>query len=330
MRQALAATDRPAPQARPAPAPERPALEPARPTGYLVEQRLQAGDPLGAAIHTAHCRQTERETRAITADEARQALAGDPKFFRACDFCQPGKALSGWSRAAAEPPVGSREERRALPPGDRQGPTGTTWGGGTRAHHAPQTSQPDRSRPKVFGPAGSVVLRCSHCSRTASPDASTDSTKSRPPHPSCRYVGGLATPWGQHEIRLGTPHPGIRRSHARSRRKRPPIFEERWRVRCPQQLQHQHWNPGRRLASPLHRAPWARHQILLPASLAWQQAPARRRQTALGTLTAKVPPPCEGGRPINLARRCDHRPHREHGSPLPRCCASARDTGSTG
>ncbi|MER6279326.1 DUF6233 domain-containing protein [Streptomyces sp900105245] len=93
MRQALAATDRPAPQARPAPAPERPALEPARPTGYLVEQRLQAGDPLGAAIHTAHCRQTERETRAITADEARQALAGDPKFFRACDFCQPWKAL---------------------------------------------------------------------------------------------------------------------------------------------------------------------------------------------------------------------------------------------
>ncbi|WP_432027480.1 DUF6233 domain-containing protein [Streptomyces sp. 1222.5] len=91
VRQALAATDRPPPG--PAPAPARPAVEAPRPAEYMVEQRLQAGHPLAAAVHVAGCRQTERETRAVSAGDARQALTGDPKFFRACDFCQPRRVL---------------------------------------------------------------------------------------------------------------------------------------------------------------------------------------------------------------------------------------------
>jgi hypothetical protein len=95
VQRALAAADRPArdPGPAPTPAPARPAVEAPRPTGYMVEKRLQEGHPLGAAIHVAGCRQTERETRPVTADEARQALIGDAKFFRACDFCQPRAAL---------------------------------------------------------------------------------------------------------------------------------------------------------------------------------------------------------------------------------------------
>ncbi|MFJ3812305.1 DUF6233 domain-containing protein [Streptomyces sp. NPDC090073] len=95
VQRALAAADRPArgPGPAHAAAAARPAVEAPRPAGYMVEQRLQAGHPLGAAIHVAGCRQTERETRPVSADDARAALSKDGAFFRACDFCQPRAAL---------------------------------------------------------------------------------------------------------------------------------------------------------------------------------------------------------------------------------------------
>jgi len=35
----------------------------------------------------------ERDTRSISADDARTALAKDGRFFLACEFCAPDKAL---------------------------------------------------------------------------------------------------------------------------------------------------------------------------------------------------------------------------------------------
>ena len=95
VRQALAAAERPAPAPQPLPRPQRPALEAPtqRPSGYKVEQKLSEGHPLGAAIHLADCTMTQRGTRPISADDARQALSEDEKFFRACEFCRPDTKL---------------------------------------------------------------------------------------------------------------------------------------------------------------------------------------------------------------------------------------------
>ncbi|WP_435253656.1 DUF6233 domain-containing protein [Streptomyces sp. 1222.5] len=95
VQRALAATERPSrgPGPAPAPSPAHPAVQPPRPAGFMVEQRLQAGHPLAAAVHVAGCQQTERETRPVTAAEARQALTQDPKFFRPCEFCRPQQRL---------------------------------------------------------------------------------------------------------------------------------------------------------------------------------------------------------------------------------------------
>jgi hypothetical protein len=65
----------------------------AKPVEYKVEEKLREGHPLGAAIHVADCAMTQRETRPIEAGVARDALMKDKRFFRACEFCDPGKTL---------------------------------------------------------------------------------------------------------------------------------------------------------------------------------------------------------------------------------------------
>lgn len=95
VRQALTAAERQAPASRTLPRHQRPALEaPTQPaTGYKLEKKLAEGHPLGATIHLADCTMLQRDTRPISADDARTALGKDPKFFQACEFCRPGKTL---------------------------------------------------------------------------------------------------------------------------------------------------------------------------------------------------------------------------------------------
>ncbi|MER6432113.1 DUF6233 domain-containing protein [Streptomyces sp900105245] len=56
---------------------------------YAVEKQLHAGHPLGAAVHRVGCTMIQRDANPISADDARQALTSDGKFFRACEFCSP-------------------------------------------------------------------------------------------------------------------------------------------------------------------------------------------------------------------------------------------------
>ncbi|MFF8868476.1 DUF6233 domain-containing protein [Streptomyces sp. NPDC015139] len=55
-----------------------------------MEKQLHAGHPLGACVHRADF---QRDANPISADQARRALTGDGKFFRACEFCRPDTAL---------------------------------------------------------------------------------------------------------------------------------------------------------------------------------------------------------------------------------------------
>lgn len=99
VRQALAAVEKRAPdgrrlspqQPRPRPALEAPSAD--QTGGFLMEKQLHAGHPLGACVHRAGCTVIQRDANPVSADEARQALTGDGKFFRACEFCRPGTAL---------------------------------------------------------------------------------------------------------------------------------------------------------------------------------------------------------------------------------------------
>ncbi|MGY5103039.1 DUF6233 domain-containing protein [Streptomyces sp. 900105245] len=50
----------------------------------MVEKRLHAGHPLGATVHRADCTMIQGDANATSADDARQALTGDRRFFRAC------------------------------------------------------------------------------------------------------------------------------------------------------------------------------------------------------------------------------------------------------
>ncbi|MFF8867866.1 DUF6233 domain-containing protein [Streptomyces sp. NPDC015139] len=99
VRQALAAAQTKAPGARSLPPKPQPALQaPAQQEqetagGFLVEKQLHAGHPLGAAVHRVGCTVIQRDANPIRADEARQALTGDGKFFRACEFCRPDAEL---------------------------------------------------------------------------------------------------------------------------------------------------------------------------------------------------------------------------------------------
>lgn len=54
---------------------------------------LQAGHPLGATVHRADCTVIQREANPIGADDTRQALTGDGRFFHACEFCRPDAIL---------------------------------------------------------------------------------------------------------------------------------------------------------------------------------------------------------------------------------------------
>lgn len=60
--------------------------------GYISEQAIREGHPLGCTIHIATCAMITRPVTGLTADKARQALA-DTKFFQACEFCDPRKTL---------------------------------------------------------------------------------------------------------------------------------------------------------------------------------------------------------------------------------------------
>ncbi|MGY4966789.1 DUF6233 domain-containing protein [Streptomyces sp. 900105245] len=98
VRHALAAVEkRPSNDRRLPPTPSQPrsALEAPAPQGggYVVEKQVHAGHPLGAAVHRADCTVIQRDANPIGADDARQALTGDAKFFRACEFCRPDTAL---------------------------------------------------------------------------------------------------------------------------------------------------------------------------------------------------------------------------------------------
>ncbi|MFG2639054.1 DUF6233 domain-containing protein [Streptomyces sp. NPDC048362] len=57
------------------------------------KKQLHAGHPLGAAVHRAGCTVIQRDANPIGADDARQALTGDGKFFRAGEFCRPDAEL---------------------------------------------------------------------------------------------------------------------------------------------------------------------------------------------------------------------------------------------
>ncbi|MEV6841715.1 DUF6233 domain-containing protein [Streptomyces sp. NPDC051133] len=96
VRQALAAVESQAPGARRlAQAEQQPALEaPARGRRVATWWRSPCppNHPLGAGVHVADCTVIQRDTRPISADEARTAL-GDGKFFRACEFCGPDSNL---------------------------------------------------------------------------------------------------------------------------------------------------------------------------------------------------------------------------------------------
>lgn len=61
--------------------------------GYISEQAIREGHPLGATIHRATCIKIERAVTTLTADEARQALTNDATFFGSCKTCDPWKAL---------------------------------------------------------------------------------------------------------------------------------------------------------------------------------------------------------------------------------------------
>ncbi|WP_435271143.1 DUF6233 domain-containing protein [Streptomyces sp. 1222.5] len=95
VRQALTAAARQPPGARRRP--PLPALQASaqqeEPGGLVVEKQLHAGHPLGATVHRAGCTVIQRDANPISADDGRQALTGDGKFFRACEFCRPDAHL---------------------------------------------------------------------------------------------------------------------------------------------------------------------------------------------------------------------------------------------
>ena len=62
--------------------------------GYVAEKTVRKGHPLGATVHVAGCTTIRRETRPLSATDARTALGKDRKFFSACDFCAPAGALN--------------------------------------------------------------------------------------------------------------------------------------------------------------------------------------------------------------------------------------------
>ncbi|MEV5989216.1 DUF6233 domain-containing protein [Streptomyces sp. NPDC052051] len=47
-------------------------LEPQASTGYVVEKAIRKHHPLGATIHLADCTAPQRETRRLSANDARQ------------------------------------------------------------------------------------------------------------------------------------------------------------------------------------------------------------------------------------------------------------------
>ncbi|WP_435279635.1 DUF6233 domain-containing protein [Streptomyces sp. 1222.5] len=95
VRQALTAAARQPPGARRRP--PQPALQASaqqeEPSGFVVEKQLHAGHPLGATVHRADCTVIQRDANPVSADEGRQALTGDGKFFHACEFCRPDAHL---------------------------------------------------------------------------------------------------------------------------------------------------------------------------------------------------------------------------------------------
>ncbi|MFF4442830.1 DUF6233 domain-containing protein [Streptomyces sp. NPDC001621] len=97
VRQALTAAARQPPDARQLPPQPRPALQASaqqeEPSGFVVEKQLHAGHPLGATVHRADCTVVQRDANPISADDGRQALTGDGKFFHACEFCRPDAHL---------------------------------------------------------------------------------------------------------------------------------------------------------------------------------------------------------------------------------------------
>jgi len=102
VRQALAAAEKQTPDARHVPPQSRPApkaLTQQQAGGFVVEKQLHAGHPLGAAVHRAGCTVIQRDANPIGVEDARQALTGDRKFFRACDFCWPDTAWGSATRA---------------------------------------------------------------------------------------------------------------------------------------------------------------------------------------------------------------------------------------
>ncbi|MFI9598962.1 DUF6233 domain-containing protein [Streptomyces sp. NPDC052043] len=60
---------------------------------YIVEKQIREGHPLGATIHLADCTMPQRETRPLSAEDARAALTKDAQFFHACEFCAPDRSL---------------------------------------------------------------------------------------------------------------------------------------------------------------------------------------------------------------------------------------------
>lgn len=61
--------------------------------GYVSEQAIREGHPLGATIHRANCTMIDRAVTTLSADDARTALTKDTKFFHPCEFCAPEKPL---------------------------------------------------------------------------------------------------------------------------------------------------------------------------------------------------------------------------------------------
>ncbi|MER6429265.1 DUF6233 domain-containing protein [Streptomyces sp900105245] len=97
VRQALTAAARQPTDARRLPPKRRPALQACaqqeEASGFVEEKQLQAGHPLGATVHRADCTVIQRDANPISADDGRQALTGDGKFFHAWEFCRPDAHL---------------------------------------------------------------------------------------------------------------------------------------------------------------------------------------------------------------------------------------------
>ncbi|MDT0477417.1 DUF6233 domain-containing protein [Streptomyces sp. DSM 41014] len=65
----------------------------ARAGDYATEPERRAGRDVGVTIHTRDCPRLRHPAATLTADQAQQALIGDPRFHHPCEHCRPDVTL---------------------------------------------------------------------------------------------------------------------------------------------------------------------------------------------------------------------------------------------